>query len=294
MRLPITTVPSMTSPTPVITLMQNKGGVGKTTLALTLAASAAARGLRVLIIDADQQANATYLLDPDNNSEGDFTIYDLVADGGVGVAAHAALPSAWNLMPSIQTAGGVVDLVAGDSQMNDSHVAKFSLTALAATVSDLPNYDLVFIDCPPSTGLVVQAALAASDYALIISQPQHLSVRGIQQSLTLIEQFNAAAPANMWTPVDMAGIIINQFVPEQVEHKESLAEIDEAFPSLVWSPPISQRAVVQRAMGAHYPVIEISHPKAAEITQQANELLTRLLDLVSSHSQVEEPQAVHA
>jgi chromosome partitioning protein len=270
----------MTSPSRIITLMQNKGGVGKTTITLTLAAAAAARGLSVLVVDADQQTNATLLLDPEGNSTGDFTIYDMIANGEVGIGSSVALPTAWNTMESIRSSGGRVNLIAGDTQMNDSHVAKYPLTALANTLKLDGEYNLILIDCPPSTGLVVQAALAAADYALIVTQPQHLSVWGIQQSMTLIEQFNETAGER--NPVIIAGIIVNQIVQGQVEHKDSLAEMTQAFGELIWTPTFSSRAVMQRAMAAHYPITEINDPKAKEITKQAHEILTKLLALGST------------
>jgi len=266
----------MTSPAQTVALIQNKGGVGKTTVTLSLAAVAASSGLNVLVVDADQQENATLLLDPEHtNSGGDFTIYDIVADGGVGVAQHAAVGTAWNTLPGLTRKGGRVDLLAADTQMNDSHVANFPLTNLANALFLTDTYDLILIDCPPSTGLVVQAVLAAADQAVIVTQAQHLSVRGIQQSQTLIEEFNAAAAGN-WQPVTLAGIIINQYVAQQVEHKDSLLEIEQAFPELTWMPPIPHRAVVQRAMGAHYPLTEIGDVSSKEITSISQKFLDTL------------------
>lgn len=269
----------MTSPTPVLTVMQNKGGVGKTTVVCALAETFATRGARVLVADLDQQSNATLVLDPHRISDGDFTVLDVIHDHSPGVAYDAAVPTAWNDLPLIAAAGGAVDLLPGDKQFNPEVINRYPLTALSTALAGENPYDLVILDTPPSTGGVVQSSLVAGDHALIVSQAQHFSVGGIEQAITLVEEFNQAAIANAWPTIEVSGVVFNQVAERQKEHLASIAETTAAFGELVWQPVIPMRAIVQNASAAHYPIAEMPGKEARALVEVLTQLAARVAAL---------------
>lgn len=239
----------------VAVVANQKGGVGKTTATLGIAEAVVAAGGKVLVVDMDQQRNATMLTDPQLPEE-PFTVFDVVAADGEGTALEACYPSDWNRQEALSRRGGHLDVLPGDKQMTDQHIAKYGLDALMRGLSgSRSRYDLVLLDCPPATGLVVQAALVAATRAVLVTEPQHLSVEGLSQSVELLAQFNAFAEEHGYTSVELAGIMVNQFDGRRSEHQASLAEIREAFGWKCWMPAVPERAVVQKAAGAHYPLL---------------------------------------
>lgn len=237
----------------IVTTLQNKGGSGKTTFTVSVAAALAAVGCKVLVVDADQQRNATILLDPVDT---DFTIYDVVAARTAGSALDAAYQTAWSSVPEVAERGGRLDVLPGDGQFTEQHMVDHGIESLATALEGATDsYDVVLVDCPPSTGLIVQAGLVASSHAVIVSQPQHLSILGLSQSVALLEQFNATAQNRGWDEVVLSGVVINQYDARRTEHREALAEVQAAFGTSCWTPPIPERAVVQKAAAAHFPLL---------------------------------------
>lgn len=260
----------------VVSVLSGKGGVGKTTVMLSLGAAVAAAGGRVLVVDMDLQCNATALLDPVLPDPA-FTVYDVVFAGTDGAAWSAVYPSAWTSLPGIADNGGVLDVLPGDPQMTDQHVIEHGVHALATALQGAEElYDLVLIDNPPSTGLVVQSSLAAASRALLVSQPQHLSLLGLSQSMRLLEQFNDAAGENHWGEVELGGVVINQFDGRRTEHREALTEVRAGFGRLFLEPAIPERAVVQKSTAAHYPLL--SYPDGA--ARSLGAVFNRLSSLV--------------
>lgn len=245
----------------VVTTLQNKGGSGKTTFTVSVGAALAGVGCKVLIVDVDQQRNATILLDP-ILPDGSFTVYDVVAAQSSGAALEAVYPTAWSQVPEITERGGTLDLLPGDGQFTEQHMVDHGIESLSRALEGAPDsYDVILIDCPPSTGLIVQAALVASSHAVIVSQPQHLSILGLSQSVTLLEQFNETARVNQWDQVALSGVVINQYDSRRTEHREALSEVRSAFGTTCWAPPVPERAVIQKAAAAHFPLM--SYPDSA-------------------------------
>lgn len=265
------------APAHVGSVLSGKGGTGKTTLMLSLGAAVAASGGRVLIVDMDLQCNATALLDP-VVPETSFTVYDVVAAHSSGAAWSAAYPSSWGQLPALSGQGGRLDVLPGDPQMTDQHVIEHGLDSLALALEGSgEHYDLVLIDNPPSTGLSVQASLAAAARIFLVSQPQHLSLLGMSQSLQLLDQFNEAAPANGWSPAELGGVIINQYDGRRTEHREALTEVRSGFGRLFFEPTVAERAVVQKAAAAHYPLLAYPDSSARTLASVFDRLASLVL-----------------
>jgi len=165
----------------IITIANQKGGVGKTTTAVNLAASLSLHGARVLVIDLDPQGNASTALDVDHHS-GTVSIYNVLVDGqplaGV-VRPAAAIPQLYCAPATIDLAGAEIELV--------PLVARESRLVRALAGFDASGLDYIFIDCPPSLGLLTVNALVAAPEVLIPIQCEYYALEGLEQLLRTVD-----------------------------------------------------------------------------------------------------------
>ena len=165
----------------IITIANQKGGVGKTTTAVNLAASLSLHGSRVLVIDLDPQGNASTALDVDHHS-GIVSIYNVLVDGQslAGVVRPAAgIPHLYCAPATIDLAGAEIELV--------PLVARESRLIRALAGFDSSGLDYIFIDCPPSLGLLTVNALVAAPEVLIPIQCEYYALEGLEQLLRTVD-----------------------------------------------------------------------------------------------------------
>jgi chromosome partitioning protein len=165
----------------IITIANQKGGVGKTTTAVNLAASMALHGLRVLVVDLDPQGNASTALDVDHHS-GVVSIYNVLVDNQplAGVIKPAAsIPQLYCAPATIDLAGAEIELV--------PLVARESRLVRALAGFDSTGLDYIFIDCPPSLGLLTVNALVAAPEVLIPIQCEYYALEGLEQLLRTVD-----------------------------------------------------------------------------------------------------------
>jgi chromosome partitioning protein len=165
----------------VITIANQKGGVGKTTTAVNMAASLAMHGARVLVVDLDPQGNASTALDVDHRS-GVPSVYNVLVDGMplTSVVRHVDGFQALYCVPaSIDLAGAEIELV--------PLVARESRLARALAAYDASELDYIFIDCPPSLGLLTVNALVAAPDVLIPIQCEYYALEGLEQLLRTVD-----------------------------------------------------------------------------------------------------------
>jgi chromosome partitioning protein len=167
----------------VMTVSNQKGGVGKTTSAVNLAAALAMHGLKVLVIDLDPQGNASTALGVDHRS-GVPSIYEVLL-GEVSLADAAAVSdqseNLYCVPATIDLAGAEIELVTMEGR--ESRLKE----ALPAGAMDELNPDYVLIDCPPSLGLLTVNAMVAADEVLIPIQCEYYALEGLSQLLRNIE-----------------------------------------------------------------------------------------------------------
>jgi len=165
----------------IITIANQKGGVGKTTTAVNLAASLSLHGSRVLVIDLDPQGNASTALDVEHHS-GTVSIYNVLVDGQS--LASVVQPAA--SIPHLHCAPATIDLAGAEIELVPL-VARESRLVRALAGFDSSGLDYIFIDCPPSLGLLTVNALVAAPEVLIPIQCEYYALEGLEQLLRTVD-----------------------------------------------------------------------------------------------------------
>jgi chromosome partitioning protein len=165
----------------IVTIANQKGGVGKTTTAVNLAACMSLHGLRVLVIDLDPQGNASTALDVDHHA-GAESIYNVLVDAqplSDVVKETSEIPQLYCAPATIDLAGAEIELV--------PQVARESRLTKALQAYDYSGLDYIFIDCPPSLGLLTVNALVAAAEVLIPIQCEYYALEGLEQLLRTVD-----------------------------------------------------------------------------------------------------------
>ncbi len=164
-----------------MTIANQKGGVGKTTTAVNLAAGLAQHGARVLVVDLDPQGNASTALDVDHHS-GVGSIYNVLVEG----QPLSAIVSRVEGFAHLYCAPATIDLAGAEIELVPL-VARESRLARAVAQYDSSDLDYIFIDCPPSLGLLTVNALVAAPEVLIPIQCEYYALEGLEQLLRTVD-----------------------------------------------------------------------------------------------------------
>lgn len=229
----------------VISVCNQKGGVGKTTTTLNLAAALQAHGKRVLVIDADQQGNLTSSLLPEGvkkQSLSELLYYTVAGLSYVpNTFLHYDTPANADLVAASKL------LAAANSTLATTSDSEGVLKKAIATLTDNgQSYDFVLIDCAPSLDLLVTNALTASDSVVIPTEAAAYSVDGIVGVWETIARIQHTTNPKL----KIAQIVINKFDARKKDDHAYAKEISDAFRSLVFPTPLPLLAEIKDSADA--------------------------------------------
>ena len=226
----------------IIAIANQKGGVGKTTTSVNLAACLGERKKRVLLVDCDPQGNATSGFGIEK-SELAATIYDVLIDGQSIDDVLQKTEYRVDVVPAnIELAGAEVELVAAISRETR---LKRALDAVRE------RYDFILIDCPPSLGLLTLNALAAADAVLMPIQCEFYALEGVSQLMNTIELVRT----NLNPHLEVEGVLMTMYDGRTRLAEQVVAEVRENFGELVYKTMIPRTVRLSEAPSYGEPIL---------------------------------------
>lgn len=226
----------------IVSFSNQKGGVGKTTSCVNISAQIANKGKKVLMIDMDPQGNATSGLGL-QKSKIKSTIYDVII-GRCGVEQAIIKTKFKNLsvIPSnIDLAGAEIEL---PELENGTNYMKIALE----TIKD--EYDYIFIDCPPSLGMLTVKALSVSDGIVVPMQCEFYSLEGMSQLLNTVKKIK-----NLYNPnLQIVGILLTMYNGRLTLTNQVVAELKKYYADKLFKVPISRTVRISEAPGYGEPI----------------------------------------
>ena len=254
--------------TKVIAVANQKGGVGKTTTAVNLAACVAALGQRVLLFDLDPQANATSGVGL-NKIEGASAYRPLLGDGTLIDKIQRTAFERLDVIPS------EVDLCGADIELvrSENHLLRVALAL--QPVLESQRFDVIFVDCPPSLGILTLNAFAAADGLLVPLQCEYYALEGISMMNRVLEQLrhNGVNPR-----LELLGVVMTMYDGRTNLSQQVVGEVRQHFGALVFETLIPRSTRLAEAPSFGKPIIHYDRHStgAAAYELLAQEVAARL------------------
>lgn len=264
----------------IITIANQKGGVGKTTTAINLAASLAVLEYKTLLVDADPQANATSGIgfNPKNIKT---SIYECIVDNVD--PKHIILSSS---TPNLDLLPAHIDLVGAEIEMINTPNREMMMKNVLCTVKD--SYDFIIIDCSPSLGLITVNSLTAADSVIIPVQCEYFALEGLGKLLNTIKIIQSRLNPGL----DIEGILLTMYDGRLRLSKQVLEEVKTHFQSMVFDSVINRNTRLGEAPSFGESIIMFDAGStgainylnlAREILQKNNMTQTNIQDNISIH-----------
>ena len=228
----------------VIAIANQKGGVGKTTTAINLAASLAVLERKVLIIDADPQANTTSGLNYAPDSTDGHTLYEVMISA-VNVK-DCIVPTEMNYLKMLPSH---INLVGAEIEIIDLPGRDHILKSALEEVRD--DYDYIIIDCAPSLGLITINCLTAADSVIIPVQPEFFALEGIGKLLQTIRLVQSGSNPNL----NIEGFVVTMFDGRTKVHAQVVNQLKEYFKSMVFNTIIQRNIRRSEAPSYGKPIV---------------------------------------
>jgi chromosome partitioning protein len=244
----------------VISLLNHKGGVGKTTSTINIGAGLVELGKRVMLIDLDPQANLTISLGIPRQK---YTIYEaLRGDSGL---------EPFTVRENFDVVTSSLDLSSAEMELINEAGREYIMRELLDPVSH--DYDYIIIDCPPSLGLLTLNALAASDYVIIPMQTEFLALQG----LTKITQVIDKVKFRLNTKLKIGGVLATMYDSRKVLNRDVLATIQKHFADKMFETQIRENVALAEAPAARKDIFTYSKssPGAEDYLKLSKEIIER-------------------
>lgn len=239
----------------IISIVNSKGGVGKTTTAVNLIASLGACGKKVLLVDVDAQGNSTSGFGIDKRSL-KYSSYDILVNGVNPKDAIITTKYKVDVLPSNMNLAGadleLVDIKGRESKLKNALIPLYN------------DYDFIFLDCPPSLGLVTLNALCASDTVIIPIQCEYFALEGLSQLMSTIRQVK-----RLYNPmIELEGVVLTMYDGRLNLTQQVVAEIKKYFPKKVYSSVIPRNVRLSEAPSYGMPVMYYSKNSSGAIAYE--------------------------
>ncbi len=263
----------------VIAIANQKGGVGKTTTAVNVAASLAAAERRTLLVDADPQANATSGIGVDRNRV-ESSLYDALL--GDAALRDTVLPEVG--FPALSVVPSTQDLVAAEIELVNRTGRESMMRRILAPVRD--EYEVVLIDCPPSLGLLTLNMLTAADSVLIPIQCEYYALEGLSQLLNTVR----LVQQNCNPGLAIEGVLLTMYDARLNLSRQVGVEAKEYFGPKVYRTTIPRNVRLAEAPSFGKPIIlyDVQSVGAKSYLSLAQEIIRRV-DTADSGSRKKSP-----
>lgn len=263
------------SGTRVFAIANQKGGVGKTTTSINLAACLADAGRRTLVIDLDPQSNTTTGLGVDSHRVG-LSMYELLVDENVKVSDVVKA----EIRPNLSLLPAKVDLYAADIELVYLDQREYRMRRALESIK--PDYDFILIDCPPSLGLLTVNALTASDGVILPLQCEYFALEGMQQLLNTIRLVRD----RLNPKISLFGVVLTMYDPRTKLGSEVVREISEHFPKEKFQTIVARNVRLSEAPSFGLTILEHDprSPGALAYKQLAEEVIARAATMEAAHA----------
>ncbi|MCD9856342.1 AAA family ATPase [Epilithonimonas sp. JDS] len=254
----------------IIGVANQKGGVGKTTTAVNLASALGVLEKRILLIDADPQANASSGLGVE---EVNFSTYHLLEHSAE--ASKCILPTT---SPNVDIIPSHIDLVAAEIELVDRENREYMMREALKSIKD--DYDYIIIDCAPSLGLITINALTAADSVIIPIQCEYFALEGLGKLLNTIKNVQKIHNPDL----DIEGLLLTMYDSRLRLSNQVVEEVNSHFPEMVFETIISRNVRLSEApsFGESILSYDAESKGAIQYIQLAEEVLLRNEKLIKN------------